>query len=66
MKRLHKILQAACKHIDRADILMGLGFCALCYGLYLAWKPLAFIVGGLLLLASAFFLCRNDGKPETY
>lgn len=35
------------------------GFLGLVYGLWLAWHPLGFIVGGLLLAACAFFYDYN-------
>lgn len=35
------------------------GFAALVYGLWLAWRPLGFILGGLLLGAAAFFFDYN-------
>lgn len=32
------------------------GLCVLVYGLWLAWRPLGFIVGGLVLALVAFFV----------
>lgn len=38
-----------------ADLLMLVSFGVFIYGLWLAWHPLGFIVGGLLACAAAFF-----------
>jgi predicted ABC-type exoprotein transport system permease subunit len=32
------------------DVLLFAGFASLCYGLWLAWHPAAFILGGILLI----------------
>ena len=37
------------------DTMLIAGFSAFVYGLSLAWRPLAFIVGGLSVGAAAFF-----------
>jgi hypothetical protein len=38
-----------------ADLVLVLAFCVFVYGLSLAWRPLGFIVGGLLAGAAAFY-----------
>jgi hypothetical protein len=47
------LLRIAC------NLLFLVGFLALVYGLWLAWHPLGFILGGLLLAAGAFFFEYN-------
>jgi hypothetical protein len=38
-----------------ADLILLLAFCVFVYGLSLAWHPLGFIIGGLLVGAAAFY-----------
>jgi hypothetical protein len=45
------------------DILGLLGFAAFIYGLWLMWHPLAWAVGGLLLLGYALRTSRADAGP---
>ncbi len=66
MKWLRKFLQVTVKQIDRADVLAVLGFIALCYGCWLAWPPLGFIIGGVLLLIAALFLGRTEIRQDPY
>ena len=66
MKWLRKFLQVTVKQIDRADALAVIGFIALCYGCWLAWPPLGFIVGGLLLLIAAFYIGKNQPGQDAY
>jgi hypothetical protein len=42
------------------DLLFLCGCALLAYGFWLAWHPLGFIVGGLLLAAVSFFLGYNN------
>lgn len=49
----HLLLRIAC------NIVFLAGFAGLVYGLWLAWHPLGFILGGLLLAAGAFFYEYN-------
>jgi hypothetical protein len=41
------------------DMVLLLGVAALAYGFWLAWRPLGYIVGGLMLAAIGIFLDRN-------
>lgn len=41
------------------DMVLLLGVAALVYGCWLAWRPLGYIVGGLMLAAIGIFLDRN-------
>jgi hypothetical protein len=45
-----KILSWVC------DVAVAVGFFVFCYGLWLAWKPLGFILGGLAMASGAFFI----------
>jgi hypothetical protein len=47
------------------DILGLLGFAAFLYGLWLTWHPLAWTVGGLLLLGYALRATRSVAGPES-
>lgn len=47
------LLRVAC------NLVFLMGFLTLVYGLWLAWHPLGFILGGLLLAAGAFFYEYN-------
>jgi hypothetical protein len=38
------------KKISPSDIALAVGFLALCYGLWLAWRPACFIAAGVLLI----------------
>lgn len=46
------------------DVLLFAGFLCLVYGLWMAWRPLGFIVGGLLLGAAAFFFDYNASRGK--
>ena len=46
------------------DILGLLGFAAFVYGLWLMWHPLAWCVGGLLLLGYALRVSRATPAPD--
>ncbi len=41
--------------------LCGCGVCV--YGLWLAWRPLGFIVGGIVLAAIGFLSAYNLARP---
>ena len=40
--------------VDPQDIAALVGFVALVYGCYLAWEPMAYVIGGGLLLVWCF------------
>lgn len=46
------------------DVLLLAGFVSLVYGLWTAWRPLGFIVGGLLLGAAAFSLNYDASRGK--
>ena len=43
-----------------SDVFLLIGFAGLCYGLWLAWHPLCFIVGGILLIG--FGIINERGR----
>jgi hypothetical protein len=45
------------------DVVTIAGFVVFAYGLWLAWKPLGFIVGGLAIAAGAFFMGYQLSRP---
>lgn len=47
------------------DIIGLLGFAAFIYGLWLMWHPLAWTVGGALLLGYALRATRSGSGPES-
>lgn len=53
-----KILKVVCQ------IAVAAGLLVFFYGLWLAWKPLGFIVGGLVLAIVTFLLSYPDGLAE--
>lgn len=46
------------------DVVLFVGFLSLVYGLWMAWRPLGFIVGGLLLGAAAFFFHYDAARGK--
>jgi|TARA_R110000824_G_scaffold196562_1_gene379877 hypothetical protein len=40
--------------------LSGVGLALIAFGLYLAWPPLAFLVGGLVIVRAAWSLDGGD------
>lgn len=54
MKQITKIL----RHIDARDALLTAGCISLCYGLWLAYAPSAFVAFGALCL-SLWWIGRN-------
>jgi hypothetical protein len=46
------------------ELFMLAGLSALVYGLWLAWHPLGFVIGGALLAAGAFFVHYNMLREE--
>lgn len=46
------------------DLVLLAGFVSLVYGLWLAWRPLGFIVGGLVLGAAAFFFHYDASRGK--
>lgn len=48
------------KNFSVSDVVLLAGFGALCYGLWLAWRPSAFIVGGVLLIV--FGIVNERGR----
>jgi hypothetical protein len=48
------------KNFSVSDAALLAGFAGLTYGLWLAWRPAAFIVGGILLIA--FGIVNERGR----
>jgi hypothetical protein len=46
------------------DCLVVAGTCVCCYGLWMAWHPLGFIVGGGAGVAAGIFLGYNAKAPR--
>lgn len=46
------------------ELCMVAGLAIFVYGLWLTWRPLGWIVGGLLLAAGAFFFHYNGLRDE--
>lgn len=50
---------------DAWDVLTGIGLIVLCYGLYLVLPALAFMIGGVLLMAIGVFGAMRTGSERS-
>jgi hypothetical protein len=52
------------KNFNVSDLVLLIGFAALCFGLWLAWRPAAFICGGILLIVFGIVNERGRAAAE--
>lgn len=58
MRTLLRTMGAKMRQIDLQDVCLAVGFAAVCYGLYLAFSPAAYVIGGGLLITYALLAIR--------
>ncbi|WP_249777599.1 hypothetical protein [Paenalkalicoccus suaedae] len=52
------------KDLDVADLIIFIGIIAIIYGLALIYMPLAFIIGGILVMLMGFVLANYKSKKQ--